>query len=367
MKQLTPKKPEAAWLESYFYPSLVNAKAYAIEAPKVEYKLDQNESPWDWPQNLKEKILAKVAEKEWNRYPEPMGEELQASLSKYVGVPADCLLTGPGSNYLISLIFEGMTRKLSGKVVIARPSFALFEMQCNYGGVPYETWDLDENFEYQTSRLPSLPEGSFVVFASPNNPTGSSLSQETLEKLLKENPKTMFLADEAYYEFNDEPYTHLLKDYSNLMILRTMSKTMGAAGIRLGYLMGSSDLIQQLKKLRLPFLLNHFSMEAAKIILTDSEMQDFVQKNVENAVSERNRMWEILSAKGEAGGYRVFNSKANFILMQWHKDEDCQAAYQKLVENNVLVRNISKGPGLQGCLRVSVGSVEENNALLSVF
>ena len=366
MDKIIPKNPESSWLEGYFYPSLLKANAYKIDAPTVDVKLDQNESPWDWPKHLKDKILTQVAEKEWNRYPEPMGEELHQRLSDYVGVPAECLLTTPGSNLMISLVFDAMTRNLNGKVVIARPSFALFEMHLNYSGVEYETWDLDENFEYQVDKLPALPEGSFVVFASPNNPTGSSLSPETLEGLLKNNPKTMFLADEAYYEFNDQPFTPLLKDYSNLLIMRTMSKTMGAAGVRLGYLLGSSDVMAQIRKLRLPFLLNHFSMEAAKVILSDPEMQDFVQKNIENAVSERDRMWSVLNDKS-AGAFKVFNSKANFLLMQWPDNDACNQAYQRLIEKGVLVRNISKGPGLTGCLRVSVGTQEENDVFLSAF
>ncbi|SMF22067.1 pyridoxal phosphate-dependent aminotransferase [Pseudobacteriovorax antillogorgiicola] len=366
-EKITPKTPDQTWLESYFYPTLLEAKAYKIDTPVVDVKLDQNESPWDWPQHLKKKILDRVAEKPWNRYPEPIGEELHQRLSDYVGVPANCLLTSPGSNMMIPLVFDAMAKSLSGKVVVARPSFALFEMHCNYAGIPYETWDLDENFEYQLDRLPELPDGSFVVFASPNNPTGTSISPEMLETMLAQNPKTMFLADEAYYEFNDQPYTHLMAKYSNLMILRTMSKTMGAAGVRLGYLMAPAAIIEQVKKLRLPYLLNHFSMEAAKIILSDDEMQAFVKKNIENAVSERDRIYQALSKKAADGGFRVFNSKANFLLLQWLQADACDKAYRHLIEKGILVRNMSKGPGLAGCLRVSIGTQEENDRLIAVF
>ena len=126
-KVITPKNPSQDWLGSYFLPGLLEAKAYAIDTPEVSIKLDQNESPWDWPMPLKEKILSTVAKKEWNRYPESMGEELHRLLGEYVNVPADCLLTSPGSNVLIPLVLDAMGRNTKGKVVIARPSFALLK------------------------------------------------------------------------------------------------------------------------------------------------------------------------------------------------------------------------------------------------
>ena len=172
-------------------------------------------------------------------------------------------------------------------------------MHCHYAGISYEPWNLDQDFNYNISDLDDLPAKSLVIFASPNNPTGTTLSIEDLKSLLEKHPESMFLADEAYFEFNDQPYVELLKDHSNLMILRTMSKTMGAAGIRLGYLMGASALIQELKKVRLPFMLNHFAMESAKVILSDAEMQSFVSNNVKNAMDERERIFQALAPVGE--------------------------------------------------------------------
>lgn len=364
-QNIVPLNADEAWMASYVPPSLLDAPAYKIDTPNVAVKLDQNESPWDWPDHLKKTILDRVAKVKWNRYPEPFGEELHELLGNYIGVPANCLITSPGSNLLVTLVLDALGMHLPGKVVVARPSFALFEMHCRYRGISYETWDLDENFEYQVDKLPQLPPGSLVVFASPNNPTGSSLPYETLDGLLAANPKTIFVADEAYYEFNDQSYTDLLGKYSNLMILRTMSKTMGAAGVRLGYLIAPENMINQIKKLRLPYLLNHFSMEAAKVILTDDHMKSFVQKNIDNAIQERERVWQQLSTKAESGGYRVFNSKANFLLIQWSDDDSCQRAYQNLLNKGVLLRNISKGPALGGCLRLTIGTAEENNMVIS--
>ena len=363
-----PKQPSKEVLERYFVPSLLAAKAYAIATPDVDIKLDQNESPWDWPENLKSEILSKVLKHSWNRYPEAMGAKVQKALSDYVGVPEDCLLTSPGSNVLIPLILDAMGKHSSGKVVIARPTFGLFELHCQYAGISYELWPLNEDIEYDIDTLPNLPKGSLVIFASPNNPTGTVLSSQSFAELLKSNPDSMFLADEAYYEFNDEPYRELLAEYDNVMILRTMSKTMAAAGVRIGYLMGASSIIAELKKLRLPFMLNHFALEAAEAVLSDPRMRAFVDQNITNAKQERSRLAEGLSSiKGHGDSFRVIPSKANFLLLQWRDQNACNQFYQELIRHRILVRNVSGGPGLSGCLRVSIGKDNENTKFLEAF
>lgn len=366
MSLINVKSPDWTWLSRYFEPSLVAAKAYKIDAAQgITVKLDQNESPWDWPQHLKDKILAGLARCEWNRYPESMAQSVSALLADYVGVKPECLMTSPGSNHLIALIIEALGRRLPGKVVIARPSFALFEAHAQYAGIPYEVWPAGPDFSYQVELLPELPEGSLVIFASPNNPTGASLDKKTFRSLLAQHPRVLFLADEAYYEFDDDPYTDLLQEFSNLLLLRTLSKTMGAAGVRLGYAIGAPELIGTLSKLRLPYLLNHFTMEAAQVIFTDPEMMQFVQRNVQNAKAEREYVGGELQKLSKF--LTVFPSKANFLLMRWPEQAGCDRVYQELKKEGILVRNVSGGPGLGACLRVSIGQRQENEAFLKVI
>ena len=362
---IEPKKPRQDWLESYFCPTLREAKAYHIDTPEVRIKLDQNESPWDWPEQYKKQILDAVSQKSWNRYPEPYGDRLHELVGAYAGVPASCVLTGPGSNMLIALILDAMGRHLKGDCIVARPSFSLFEMHCRYAGISYKPWHLNENLDYDPQALADLPAGSLVVFASPNNPTGSVLAKTEFEALLKAHPESMFFADEAYFEFNYEPYVDLLRDFDNLLILRTFSKTMGAAGVRLGYAIGSESLITELRKLRLPYLLNHFAMQAAQVILTEAKMKDFVQQNIDNVCFERDAMAKSLEDMADEKGFWVKNSKANFILVRFGDQKRCQDFYQHLIKESILIRNISGGPGLAGCLRISIGKPEENKALVA--
>ncbi len=367
-KVLHVKAPDWSWLSQYFTASLLAARPYKLDAPEgITIKLDQNESPWDWPPALKEKIARRLVDEEWNRYPDAMAKDVSQGLANYLGIAPECILTSSGSNHLITVILEGIARQVPGKLVITRPSFPLFESHAQYLGIPYETWNLDENFEYSIQNLPTLTDGSLVLFASPNNPTGNSLPKKDLISLLKAYPKVLFLADEAYYEFDDDPYTDLLADFSNIILLRTLSKTMGAAGVRLGYLLGSADLIKNLAKLRVPFLLNHFTLAAADAIFNDPEMREFMNRNIANARTERERLFHQLVPITQGKDVKVFNSKANFLLLRWQDDDKCQKAYQSFLAAGILVRNVSAGPGLKACLRMTIGLPHENDAFAAAI
>jgi histidinol-phosphate aminotransferase len=151
------------------------------------------------------------------------------------------------------------------------------------------------------------------------------------------------------------------------MIMRTLSKTMGAAGVRLGYLLGSTELVQQLTKLRLPYLLNHFAMEAAIFLLGSDDMKSFVRKNIDNVVRERTRVHAALEQMASGKGLWAKQSNANFLLLKFESQTYCNRVYQKLIEHGILVRDISAGPGLAGCLRMSIGQPHENDAFLEAI
>lgn len=364
-QKIAPKQGSDYILSTFFSESLKGTKAYQLEmVPDVDVKLDQNECPWDWNEGLKRRVLEKVLKKEWNRYPDPFAHNLSEILAASLGLRAENILLGPGSNHLISLIFDAVGHALEGDVIIARPSFALFEEQCRYSDIDYKVWLLSDSLDYDLSLMPDIPKGSLVVFASPNNPTGSYLSLEDFEKLLAEHPDSLFFADQAYAEFCADDYLGLLEKYSNLVILRTFSKSMGSAGVRLGYLAGPANIVQEIGKRRLPYMLNHFSVAAAETLLLDPEAMAEINKNIEITISERKRLFDALTASDE---FQVKTSETNFLLVKWPSQNQCEDAHKRLVERGVLVRNVSKGPGLTGCLRVSVGTPDENTKLIDAL
>jgi histidinol-phosphate aminotransferase len=364
---ISPKAPSKAWLESYLDESLVSAKAYAIDTPDVTVKLDQNESPWDWTDELKDIVLDKVKKENWNRYPSAYSDDLCDMVANYVGVKGENILLSPGSNYLCTLLLSTYSKQMTGKVIIAAPSFPLYEGHCKYDNIPYERWNLNDDLEYDVSLLPEVTSGSIIIFASPNNPVGNVLPKKTLVELMTKYPDSLFMADEAYFEYASEPYTDLLNDFGNLILIRTFSKTLGSAGLRLGYLVAAKEHIEHIKKLRLPFMLNHFTMAAAETILTNEKAQSVLQKVISESLSERKRVFDHLSKISDKGEFTPKTSEANFIMIRFHSNEKAQLVYNGLVEANILVRNISKGPGLAGCLRVTIGNKEENSLFLNAM
>jgi histidinol-phosphate aminotransferase len=367
MTACQPKEPSEKWLQNFLTPSLTAAKAYRIETPDCPIKLDQNECPWDFPVEMKQRVADKVAALKWNRYPPAFADQLNSAIAQYAGVPAECVMTGPGSNQLITLVLSALARNLRGKMIIARPSFPLYESHCQYDAIPYEPWLLNDDLEYDINTIPEMPAGSVLVFASPNNPVGNTMSYEDLNTLLTQNPESFIIADEAYFEFIERPYTDLLNDHANLILIRTFSKTLGAAGVRVGYMISNRGLIAELQKLRLPYLLNHFGFVAALEILENPEMRDMTQQTIQNVLHERSRVFELLNDLSASKVFKVKKPFANFFLLQFASQDKMLETYRSLIDQGVLVRNVSGAPMMTGCLRATIGLPEENDQFLAAL
>ncbi len=355
------------WLKQYLNDSLLESPGYQIDISDAAIKLDQNESPIDWPLELKEKVFRRMSTKPWNRYPTAHAPAVNTLMAKYLGVPEDRLLTSVGSDHLIVLILQLFSAKMPGKLMIARPSFPLYEAHCRYFNIPFTPWLLTEDLQYDLKALDHLPKGSFVVFASPNNPPGNSLAYDDLDLLLSKNPDSVFLADEAYYEFAEKPFTPLLDKHHNLMIVRTFSKVMSAAGIRLGYVLARPEVIAQLKKPRLPYILNEFTVCAMEVLLSEPSAIAKFQNSVDEIVEQRESLISQLHPLTAKLGFRIFPSQANFILLRWPTQDACNQTYATLMRSGIQVRNVSKAPGLAACMRVTVGTFSQNAKFMEVL
>ncbi len=363
----TPPQVSRQWMDQFLVPGLIEARPYKIDTTSTPVKLDQNENPWDWPDHLKEKITRELRRIPWNRYPSAYCDDLADLVAAQSGLAPGCVLLGPGSNYLVALVMSTFSRTGQGKVVVARPSFALYESHCAYDGIPCEPWLLDDNLQYDVRLLPVLTPGSMVVFASPNNPVGNVLPYKTLKDLATRHPEVLFVGDEAYLEYAREPYTNLLRDHSNILLIRTFSKTLGAAGVRLGYVLGAPQLIEQLRKLRLPYMINAFGLVAARFVLEDTGAQAHFKSVVTKGIAERERVFAALQPMARSKSFKVIPSEANFLLLKWQDQASCDRAYRHILEQGILIRDVSKGPGLVGCLRVSIGTDEQNDRFLAAM
>ena len=198
-----------------------------------------------------------------------------------------------------------------------------------------------------------------VLIDSPNNPTGALLRRSTVEKILK-NFNGLFALDEAYFEFSQETALDLVQKYPNLVILRTLSKGFGLAGLRLGYLLGQPQVIAELRKAKLPFSVNRFSQVAAAVLFRH---KDVIEKNVALIRSERERVFGEMS---RLNGIRVFPSRANFILFQ-SESLPIQTIFEGLKKRGILIRDVSHYPKLEKALRVTIGKPADNNLFVEAL
>jgi histidinol-phosphate aminotransferase len=197
---------------------------------------------------------------------------------------------------------------------------------------------------------------SVTIVCSPNNPTGNSLPLADVERLCRESD-ALVVVDEAYHEFARETVVPLLERHPNLVVLRTFSKAMALAGLRVGYLLASPELVREVNKARLPYNLNFFSQAAALAALEESEV---LEASVRRLVRERER---LLAALGDVPGVRAWPSRANFFILEL-LDADPKAVFASMLRRGVLARDVTSYPMLSRCLRVSVGTEEENDAFV---
>lgn len=362
---INPKSPSNAFRDKFIHPTLLQAPSYKIDATKVTHKIDQNESPLDWPASFKDKVLEILRKQEWNRYPQAQSPKETAMVAKLQNVPPDCILTQSGSDSILTILLRSFALQKKTQLVLAEPSFPVVAMQAQTHNIPFSLWPLTENFDYDPELLPQLGSQSVVFFASPNNPTGSILKKEVLEQLLTLYPNTLWIADEAYVEFYDNGFKDLIGRFSNLILVRTLSKAWAAAGTRLGYIIAAKEWIDEFKKFRLAYALNYFNSAVLEVIAHDTDLQNHMEQQLQDITKQKNRVIENLQARKQKL-FEVFPSEANFFMMRFTNQNHCNEFYKFLIKNDMIVRNISSAPRLARCLRVSVGTEEQNSVFIKL-
>lgn len=310
-------------------------------------KLDANESPY----GFRDDIAAALKGVKTNRYPDPEAKELRKIASKRFGVKPNNLLQGNGSDELIYYLIT----TFGGPVLFPVPTFSMYGIISRALGERVIAVPLDGEFDLdleKTLKAMNREKPKLLFLSSPNNPTGNCFSAEKILKII-EASKGLVVVDEAYQPFSSERgFLPLLKDYDNLVIVRTLSKV-GLAALRLGFLVASPAIINEVNKVRLPFNVNSFSQALAVAVLKDSRG---FRSSIRAIIEEREL---LLSEMEKISGVRPFPSEANFILF---RVKDPERVYESLLRQGVLVRNLNDG--VKGCLRVTVGTPAENRTFL---
>jgi histidinol-phosphate aminotransferase len=342
-------------------PAVRSLSAYTLAARHADVKLNQNENPYDFPQALKRRVVEQALARPWSRYPDFDPQELVEALARWAGWKPEGVLAGNGSNELIQALFM-VTVGPGTRVVVPEPTFSLYALLTRILGGETLVAALDAELGYQPRALIDIARElrpALVVACSPNNPTGSVLEPDDVAALCEAAPG-LVVVDEAYHEFSGASVAPLLERHANLVVLRTFSKAMAMAGLRVGYLLADPALVREVNKARLPYNLNFFSQAAALAALAEPAA---LRESVERLVGARQELFRRLA---HVAGVKPFPSRANFILFEL-ESADPRAVFESMWGRGVLVRDVSAYPRLGRCLRVSVGSDEENERFLTAL
>jgi len=327
-------------------------KAYS--SARDEYKefqadmvfLDANENPFD---------------NSLNRYPDPQQAALKALISDQKEVALDQILLGNGSDEVLDLIFRAFCEPNSDNILTLPPTYGMYDVLANLNAIENIQVPLSSDFQIEVDLVIEniKPNTKLLFICSPNNPSGNTVDRSAIERLLKAF-NGLIVIDEAYIDFTEETsWTQFLNVYPNLIVVQTLSKAYGLAGIRLGICYASKEIIAVLNKIKTPYNVNTLTQEAAVKALHN---KDVVSDQIASILNERIRLKKALTAYSFIK--KIYPSEANFFLI---KVDDANKRYDELIKNGIVVRNRSSQLHCDNCLRITVGSPSENTQLLTLL
>lgn len=295
-----------------------------------------------------------------NRYPDPHQKALKAKVAEIKGISADSLFIGNGSDEAIDLVYRVFCVPGASNAVSIAPSYGMYEVAAAMNDIEFRKVQLRPDFSMDTEAMLSAADSKtrLMFICSPNNPTGNSFPVEQIEDILERFGGVVVL-DEAYIDFSVRPsLTSLVKRYPNLIVLQTLSKAWGMAGLRIGLAIADPAVIALMSKVKYPYNINVLAQKMALMKL-DEAAKD---KAVAEIVGQRFRLEKELAKCPEVKG--IYSSDANFLLVRFENPDE---VYERLLAGGVIVRNRSKVSGCEGCLRITVGTPVENDRLLRLL
>lgn len=340
-------------------PQVLAMQPYLPPESEEGIRLNANESPW--------RSEADNSIRGLNRYPDPYPETISARLAKMYGVDPGQLALTRGSDEAIDLLLRMFCREGVDSIVICPPTFGMYRIyaQVQGAGVIQVPLERERGFSLDPDKLlAACEENTRLVFlCSPNNPTGQLLDEEAVFRVCRELlGRAVVVVDEAYIEFADRgSLIDALEAWPNLVVLRTLSKAYGLAGARLGVLIASLEIAGLFKRVVPPYALSTPVLEAGEALLSPAGLQELEQR-IEETRQLRDTMAGELASLGIVR--KVWPSDANFLLISV---DDAAGVYAALARAGILIRNFSQEPGLENCLRITMGTPEQNKAVMAVL
>ncbi len=339
--------------------SIKNLKPYKVEKEDIDIKADANENSNNIINDIKESVINDLLDQEFNRYPDSDSENLRKAISEYCKVDVDNLICGNGSDEIIKMIIEAFVDK-DEIVVTHTPTFSMYKITTEIAGGKAIEIESNEDFKIDINSIIKVSnenKAKVIFLCNPNNPTGAIIPREDIIKVL-ESTESIVVIDEAYFEFYGESTIDLINKYEKAIVLRTLSKAFGLAGLRVGYGVASTKMIDILNTVKPPYNLNSFSQTIGARLLKNREL---VFEYIKEIIAEREKMFNELSGMNNI---KAYESHANFIVMKSEKYEEILEAFER---NKISVRYYGKSGDLGYCIRITVGTEKENKRVLDTI
>ena len=326
-------------------------------------KLGSNENPWGPSSKVKTAILNEVDNV--NRYPESDLTKLESEIANYAGVkPNQVIIGGDGADEVLDSLIKTFIEP-GDEFIVPLPSYTYYEFLLKpYGAIPiYGNWDLNSNTLNVDSILNSLSDKTKMIFlCSPNNPTGAVINEEDIKTIL-DATNALVIIDEAYIEYAESNHVNLIKDYSNVFILRTFSKVMGLAGMRIGYGLSNSENIEYMHRIKPVFSLTRLSYVAALATLKDKK---FIEDSIIKGKESRDLLYEGVS---KINKLHVLKSQSNFMVIDVRETGfTANELSYELLKKGVIVRDCTSFKGLdEYWIRISIATIEEDKKFLNIL
>lgn len=317
-------------------------------------KVNANECNLNLPPLVEERVLSRLSRVAFNRYPNYEYDSLREQIARNFSVDVEQILLGGGSSEIIEKLFYAFGGSSSSKIVYPQPSFSMYKIYAKAAEAQPIAFDLDDKYDLDVDNYIAVikkEEPALAVVCNPNNPTGNVLTVDQIEEIAK-SVDCAFLVDEAYVEFYGKSAVNLVKKYPNLIVARTFSKAYGLAGARVGYMIANKEVTKMIEKTYMPYHMNSFSLATADIVY---QMRDEFVPRIQMMIAERKRMSEQLK---NLKGVKVYPSNTNFVLIHYDKAVELNEYLESL---NIGVRSFGSAPRLENCLRISMGTREEND------
>lgn len=334
-----------------------NLTPYEPISGTYKIRLDANESFLTFPKEIEEEMVDALRNSALNRYPDPMATKLVNGFSKYFNVNPDCVTAGNGSDEIISVIMNAFLQK-GDKILTLEPDFSMYRFYAEIAECDSVKYQKDENLDVNVDDVIALAKKEnvrIVIFSNPCNPTSRIVTKDDVRKLIN-SVDSLVVLDEAYMDFaGDESLLGEFEKYDNLIILKTCSKALGSAALRLGFAVANKTLTNVIRAVKSPYNVNSVSQALGEVLFSHP---DYIDKCIETVVNSRKELYnEILEIKSDKIE-KIYETNTNFVFM---KVKNAKAVFEKMKDNSIIIRNMGD------YLRITAGTENENAKMLETF